>query len=58
LIAHEIVKSLEIANAVVLGPCSNLEDATLQVAQSELVIPDVNIPRGSTPLRWQIGFFV
>lgn len=43
LIATEIVESLEMANAVVLGPCGNLEDAGLQVAHSELAILDVDI---------------
>jgi CheY-like chemotaxis protein len=47
LIATEIVDSLEMANAIVLGPCGNLEDAGLQVAHSELAILDVDI-RGRT----------
>lgn len=47
LIAGEIVETLEAANAVVLGPCSTLEDAGMQVAHSELAILDVDI-RGRT----------
>jgi CheY-like chemotaxis protein len=47
IVATEITASLEAANAVVLGPCSNLEDAGMQVAHSELAILDVDI-RGRT----------
>lgn len=43
LIASEIIDSLEAANAVVLGPCSTLEDAAMQVAHSELAILDVDV---------------
>lgn len=43
LVAAEIMDTLESANAVVLGPCSTLEDAGRQVAHSELAILDVDI---------------
>lgn len=47
LIATEIADFLEAANAVVLGPCSNLEDAGMYVVHCELAILDVAI-RGRT----------
>lgn len=47
LAADEIAYALEAANAVVLGPCANLEEAEAQVMQSELAILDVDI-RGRT----------
>lgn len=47
LLATEIMDRLDAANAVVLGPCSTLEDAALQVAHSDLAILDVDI-RGRT----------
>lgn len=51
LIAVEITETLTAANAVVLGPCNNLEDAGLQVAFTELAILDVGIRgRSSFPL--------
>lgn len=43
LVATEITASLQAANAIVLGPCNNLEDAGLQVPHSELAILDVDI---------------
>lgn len=43
IIAGELADSLEAANAVVLGPCSTLEDAGMQVAYSELAILDVDV---------------
>lgn len=51
LIAVEITERLTAANAVVLGPCNTLEDASLQVAYSELAILDVDIRgRSSFPI--------
>jgi CheY-like chemotaxis protein len=43
LIAIEIVDALEAANAVVVGPCSNLDDAAMRVAHSDLAVLDVDI---------------
>lgn len=43
LLAMELVDELEAANAVVVGPCSNLNEASLQVVHSDLAILDVNL---------------
>ena len=43
LLAMELVEELEAANAVVVGPCRNLEEASLQVAHSDLAVLDVNL---------------
>jgi CheY-like chemotaxis protein len=43
LIAAEITDSLEAANAVVVGPCMNLEEAEICAVHSELAILDVDI---------------
>lgn len=43
LLAMDLVDELEAANAVVVGPCSTLSDAGLQVAHSDLAILDVNL---------------
>lgn len=43
IIAGELADSLEAANAVVLGPCSSLEDAGMHVAYSDLAILDVDV---------------
>jgi DNA-binding response OmpR family regulator len=47
LIACGIVDALEAANAIVVGPCSTLDAADIQLAHSELAVLDVNI-RGRT----------
>lgn len=43
LLAIELVDELEAANAVVVGPCSNLAEAGLQVPHSDLAILDVRL---------------
>ena len=43
LLAIELVDELEAANAVVVGPCSNLAEAGLQVPHSDLAILDVKL---------------
>ncbi len=43
LLAMDLVDELEAANAVVVGPCVNLAEASLQVVHSDLAILDVNL---------------
>jgi DNA-binding response OmpR family regulator len=43
LVANEIVDALEAANAIVVGPCSTLDDAEMQIAHSDLAMLDVDI---------------
>jgi CheY-like chemotaxis protein len=43
LAAAEMAFALEAANAVVVGPCDDLEEATLQVLHSELAILDIDV---------------
>lgn len=43
LIAMELVEELEAANAVVVGPCRNLEEADLQLAHSDLAVLDIDL---------------
>lgn len=45
--AMEMADVLETANAVVVGPCSNLEDAGMRVPHSDLAVLDVDV-RGRT----------
>lgn len=47
LVAIEIADALEAANAIVVGPCSDLADAEMQVPNSDLAVLDVDI-RGRT----------
>lgn len=47
LLALDLVAELEAANAVVIGPCRDLDEADLQVAHSDLAVLDVNL-RGKT----------
>ncbi|MES2542936.1 MAG: response regulator [Pseudomonadota bacterium] len=48
ILAMELADELEAANAVVVGPCSNLSDASLQVAHSDLAVLDVNLSGQNT----------
>lgn len=43
LLAVELADVLEAANAVVVGPCSSLDDAELQLAHSDLAVLDVDV---------------
>lgn len=43
LLAMDLIKELEAANAVIVGPCSNLSDADLHLAHSDLAVLDVNL---------------
>ncbi|RZA28012.1 MAG: hypothetical protein EOP02_08695 [Proteobacteria bacterium] len=55
LIATEIADSLSAANAVVLGPCSTLEEAGTQIGYSQLAMLDIDIRgRSSFPLADQL----
>lgn len=48
LLALELADALEAANAVVVGPCSNLADAGLHLAHSDLAVLDVNLSGQNT----------
>ncbi len=48
LLALDLVDELEAANAVVVGPCNTLSDASLQVAHSDLAVLDVNLSGETT----------
>lgn len=48
LLALELAEELEAANAVVVGPCSSLREADLNVAHSDLAVLDVNLRGQST----------
>lgn len=43
LLAMDLVEELEAANAVVVGPCNTVRDASLQLAHSDLAVLDVNL---------------
>lgn len=43
LLALELAEELEAANAIVVGPCRNLEEAELHLAHSDLAVLDVNL---------------
>jgi CheY-like chemotaxis protein len=43
LLAMELAEALEAANAVVVGPCRNLEEADLHLAHSDLAVLDIDL---------------
>lgn len=43
LVASELALVLEAANAIVVGPCTSLADASLHLAQSDLAVLDISV---------------